>query len=121
MRNPALPTLLQSRVVGSNPRGGSTPGPRRRLWSGEFGRASYLARGEEGTVGVHDTELGRFTVFEPSGAYASEVRAPASYLVPLRSFGTVVLVERQVGADDADGIPDRALDWYDIGDLPFDR
>ena len=49
------------------------------------------------------------------------MRAPASYLVPLRSFGTVVLVERQVGADDADGIPDRALDWYDIGDLPFDR
>ena len=31
----------------------------------------------------------------------------------------VVLVERQVDADDADGIPDRALDWYDIGDLPF--
>ncbi|MYD15385.1 MAG: hypothetical protein F4X00_17505 [Gemmatimonadetes bacterium] len=31
----------------------------------------------------------------------------------------VVLVERQVDAGDADGIPDRALDWYDIGDLPF--
>ena len=31
----------------------------------------------------------------------------------------VVLVDRQVGADDADGIPDRALDWYDLGDLPF--
>ena len=31
----------------------------------------------------------------------------------------VVLVERQVGPDDGDGIPDRALDWYDIGDLPF--
>ncbi len=29
----------------------------------------------------------------------------------------VVLVDRQVGPD-ADGIPDRALDWYDIGDLP---
>ena len=26
----------------------------------------------------------------------------------------VVLVDRQVGADDADGVPDRALDWYDI-------
>ena len=33
----------------------------------------------------------------------------------------VVLVDRQVGADDADGVPDRALDWYDIGDLPFRR
>lgn len=31
----------------------------------------------------------------------------------------VVLVDRQVGPDDADGIPDRALDWYDIGNLPF--
>ena len=31
----------------------------------------------------------------------------------------IVLVDRQVGADDADGIPDRALDWYEIGELPF--
>ena len=31
----------------------------------------------------------------------------------------VVLVERQVDAGDADGIPTRALDWYDIGGLPF--
>ena len=31
----------------------------------------------------------------------------------------VVLVDRQVRADDADGVPDRALDWYDIGELPF--
>ena len=29
----------------------------------------------------------------------------------------VVLVERQAGPDDADGIADRALDWYDIGGL----
>ena len=33
----------------------------------------------------------------------------------------VVLVERQVGPDDADWIPDRALDWYDIGDLGLGR
>ena len=33
----------------------------------------------------------------------------------------VVLVDRQVGPDDADGIPDRALDWYEIGELPFGR
>ena len=31
----------------------------------------------------------------------------------------VVLAERRVGPDDTDGIPDRALDWYDVGDLPF--
>ena len=30
----------------------------------------------------------------------------------------VVLVERSLGPEDADGVPDRALDWYDIGDLP---
>ena len=57
---------------------------------GEFGRASYLARGEEGTVGVHDSEQGRFTLFEPSGAYVSEVMTPVSRFIPLRSFGTVL-------------------------------
>ena len=57
---------------------------------GEFGSPASLARGEEGTVGVHDGDLGRFTVFEPSGAYVSEVRAPVGLFVPLRSFGTVL-------------------------------
>ena len=31
----------------------------------------------------------------------------------------VVLVERPLGPEDVDGVPDRAVDWYDIGDLPF--
>ena len=57
---------------------------------GEFGSAAYLARGEDGTVGVHDSGLGRFTVFEPSGAYVSEVRGPVSTFAPLRSFGTIL-------------------------------
>ena len=26
----------------------------------------------------------------------------------------VVLVERQLGPDDADGVPDRAVDWYEV-------
>ena len=30
-----------------------------------------------------------------------------------------VLVERPVGEDDADGFPDRAIDWYDISGLEF--
>ena len=31
----------------------------------------------------------------------------------------VVLVERQLGPEDADGVPDRAVDWYEVaGDLP---
>ena len=57
---------------------------------GEFGRLGYLARGEEGTVGVVDAQLGRFTVFEPSGAYLSEVKLPDRIFQPLPSFGTVV-------------------------------
>ena len=49
-----------------------------------------LARGEDGTVGVHDSGLGRFTVFEPSGAYLSDIPAAFDYFQPLRSFGTVL-------------------------------
>ena len=30
-----------------------------------------------------------------------------------------VLVERQVGSDDSDGVPDRGIDWYDLGDCPL--
>ena len=60
---------------------------------GEFGSSDNpgnldLVSGEEGTVGVYDGVLARFTVFEPSGAYVSEVRAP--FLHPLRSFDTVL-------------------------------
>ena len=60
---------------------------------GEFGSSDNpgnldLVRGEEGAVGVYDRGRGRFTVFEPSGAYVSEVRPP--YLDPLQSFGTVL-------------------------------
>ena len=57
---------------------------------GEFGSPGDLARGEEGTVGVLDSELGRFTVFEPSGAYVSDVMSPVSLFEPLPSFGTVL-------------------------------
>jgi len=33
----------------------------------------------------------------------------------------VVLVDRQLGPDDADGIPDRALDWYEVRELGLGR
>ena len=56
---------------------------------GEFESAAYLARGADGTVGVHDPGLGRFTVFEPSGSLVSDVPAPLLD-VPFRSFGTVL-------------------------------
>lgn len=57
----------------------------------EFGAPRGLARSVEGTVGVHDSGLGRFTVFEPSGAYVAEVStAGVSLFTPLRSFGAVL-------------------------------
>ena len=58
---------------------------------GEFGAPASLARGEEGTVGVMDLELGRFTVFEPSGVYVSDVILPGVAFSPLSSFGDVLL------------------------------
>ena len=58
---------------------------------GEFGAPASLARGEEGTVGVMDLELGRFTVFEPSGVYQSDVILPGAAFSPLSSFGDVLL------------------------------
>ena len=73
---------VEGAVVGLLGRKGEGPG--------EFESPAYLARGEEGTVGVHDLQLGRFTVFEPSGSYVAEVPAPVSRFEPLRSFGTVL-------------------------------
>ena len=56
---------------------------------GEFGDPAYLTRGEAGTVGVVDSDLGRFTVFEPSGAHVSEVMLPEVFQ-PFPSFGATV-------------------------------
>ncbi|WP_419950441.1 hypothetical protein [Candidatus Palauibacter sp.] len=56
---------------------------------GEFGDPAYLARGEAGTVGVVDSDLGRFTVFEPSGAWVSDVMLPDVFQ-PFPSFGAAV-------------------------------
>jgi hypothetical protein len=55
---------------------------------GEFGDPTHLARGDDGTVGVADPDLGRFTVFEPSGAYVSNAVFPG--FEPLRSFAALV-------------------------------
>ena len=56
---------------------------------GEFVDPAYLARGEAGTVGVVDSDLGRFTVFEPSGAWVSDVMLPEAFQ-PFPSFGAAV-------------------------------
>lgn len=93
-------------VVGVFGRGGEGPG--------EFGIGSSdnlgnldLVRGEEGTIGVYDGLLFRFTIFEPSGAYVSDVRAP--FLHPLRSFGTVL-----TGVVWRGWIPDSLMTRYDV-------
>ena len=57
---------------------------------GEFGNPGDLARGDDGTVGVVDPALGRFSVFEASGAYVSDVLLPDRLFEPLPSFGAVV-------------------------------
>ena len=56
---------------------------------GEFIDPAYLTRGEAGTVGVVDSDLGRLTVFEPSGAWVSDVMLP-EVIQPFPSFGTAV-------------------------------
>ena len=73
---------VEGAVVGAFGREGEGPG--------EFGSPHDLTRGEDGTVGVHDGDLGRFTVFEPSGSYLSEVMVAADYYEPFRSFGAVL-------------------------------
>ncbi len=71
----------EGNVVGVFGREGEGPG--------EFGDPTHLTRGETGTVGVVDSDLGRFTVFEPSGAYVSDVPLPEVFQ-PFPSFGTAV-------------------------------
>ena len=71
----------EGNVVGVFGREGEGPG--------EFGDPTHLARGETGTVGVVDSDLGRFTVFQPSGAYVSDVMLPEVFQ-PFPSFGTAV-------------------------------
>lgn len=56
---------------------------------GEFIDPAYLARGEAGSVGVVDSDLGRFTVFQPSGAWVSDVILPEVFQ-PFPSFGASV-------------------------------
>ena len=57
---------------------------------GEFASPAYLARGDDETVGVMDLGLNRFTIFEPSGAYVSDVITPDALFTPVSSFGDVL-------------------------------
>ena len=97
--------------VGSFGRAGDGPG--------EFGGAAALVRGDRETIGVVDYELSRFSVFEPSGAFVSSVASVKvrDRMVSFDLVGStlVVLVERRLGPEDADGVPDRAMDWYEVG------
>ena len=59
-------------------------------------------------------------VYDPAGEYAGTVRVRDRGVgFDILGSTLAVLVERQAGPDDADGIPDRAIDWYDIGGLEF--
>ncbi len=64
-------------------------------------------------------EFSYLDVFGRSG-YAGTVRV-AHRAVGFDVLGSTlaVLVERPVGEDDADGLPDRGIDWYDISGLEF--
>lgn len=58
---------------------------------GEFGSPGLLVRGNKGTVGVVDTELGRFTVFTPNGSFVTDVKLLiGGGLDPIASFDTMV-------------------------------
>ena len=72
-------------VVGVFGRTGEGPG---EFGSSDSPNSLHLVRGDDGTLGVYDNRLIRFTVFEPSGAYVAEARMP--FLQPRRSFGTVL-------------------------------
>ena len=91
-------------VVGVFGREGEGPG---EFGSSDSPNSLHLVRGEEGTVGVYDGGLGRFTVFEPSGAYMSQVRVP--FMQPRRSFGTVL-----TGVVWRGWIPDSLMTRYDL-------
>ena len=82
---------------------------------GEFDNPAYLARGDEGTIGVMDLGLNRFTIFEPSGAYVSDVTTPGGAFSPLRSFGDVVSgVSPDLMAILAGESPGARMNRYDV-------
>ena len=57
-------------------------------------------------------------IFGADGGYAGTVRVRDRALgFDILGHTLAVLVERQVGPADADGIPDRAIDWYDLSRL----
>ena len=91
-------------VVGVFGRVGEGPG---EFGGSDNGATLDLVRGEEGTIGVYDGRLLRFTVFEPSGTYVSDV--PVPFLRPFRSFGTVL-----AGVVWRGYFPDSLMTRYDV-------
>lgn len=54
-------------------------------------------------------------IYDQDGEYAGTVRVrDRAEGFDVLGSTLAVLVERRAGPDDADGIPDRAIDWYDI-------
>ena len=68
--------------------GGEGEGP------GEFDMTNVLVAGRDGTLGVLDFGLNRFSVFEPSGVLVTEMLLPAAAaadLIPVWRFGESVV------------------------------
>lgn len=64
-------------------------------------------------------EFSYLDVYDPAGAaFVGSVRVSDRIMgFDLLGSTLVVVVERQLSPDDADGIPDRAVDWYDVSEV----
>ena len=98
-------------------RGGFVPPPpsrdrprayARHLWSDGQDRLWVLTNRDR-------DEWSYLDIYDRDGQYAGTVRIrDRAHGFDVLGSTLAVLVERQAGPDDADGIPDRAIDWYDI-------
>jgi len=65
----------------------------------------------------NDAGFSYLDVFYPAG-FAGTVRvAGRAAAFDVLGSTLAVLADRQVASDDADGIPEREIDWYDVGHL----
>lgn len=87
--------------------------PRRNLLPGQ--RMVYDGNGRLWTATLRDRDQSSyFDVFEET-AYSGSIRVRDRMLgFDIVDSTLVVLVERPVGRNDSDGVPDRAVDWYDV-------
>ena len=89
-----------------------------------FGQQKFDERGRLWIATQRDRdEFSYLDVYDPAeAAFVGSVRV-SDRIEGFDLLGStlVVVVERQLSPDDPAGISDRAVDWYDIGDLGFGR